>query len=125
MVILIGDVLTAISFLEEAQMREWLIIPGDLLWRSRSPRVTKKEKHARKGNSSEARHLLQLFGVTKAFKFTDGIFLNKSSVDMGLQILLIDRPTMSHWRYNREKLIGQNGYGCGSRKNCVPLPVSF
>lgn len=106
-------------------MREWLIIPGDLLWRSRSPRVTKKEKHARKGNSSEARHLLQLFGVMKAFKFTDGIFLNEPSVDMGLQTLLIDRPTISHWRYNREKLIGQKWVWMWLKEKLYPFACVF
>lgn len=64
--------------------------------------MTKEEKHARKGNSLEARKLLQLFRVMKVFKVTDGMFLNESSVDIFQQTLRIDRPTVSHWRDNRE-----------------------
>lgn len=43
--------------------------------------MTKKEKHAKKMNSSEA------------FKFIDDIFLNDSSVDMFLQMLTTGKPT--------------------------------
>lgn len=58
--------------------------------------VTEKEMHAKKMNGSEARHLLQLPRVMKAFMFIDGIFLNESSVDIVLQALYTDRPITSH-----------------------------